>query len=184
MASIKALLDLSLVKLEDDSLDEVKKAIIDAREYTKESMREIRCSILGLFSSGLESNSISEAIKSLIIKFESLGVHIDLSIDDPEQYRKWNINFTTTVYRLCQEALTNSVRHGKAKNISIIFRTFNEIVRISIIDDGCGCQTINKGFGLSGMEQRVKKLNGKILFSSDGVKSFNIFVEIPIKELI
>jgi signal transduction histidine kinase len=183
MTSIKALLDLSLVELNNNSLGEVRKVINDAREFTKEGMGELRRSILGLSSSGLESDSIIDAIKSLIIKFESLGVHIDFSVDEPELYREKQISFSATVYRLCQEALTNSVKHGKAKNISIIIRTINELVRISIIDDGCGCKDINKGFGLSGMEQRVKNLNGKILLGSDGVKGFNIHIEIPVKEL-
>jgi serine/threonine protein kinase/signal transduction histidine kinase len=183
MTSIKALLDLSLVQLSGGSLDEIAKVIQDAREFTKDCMVEMRRSILSLSSSGLESNSMIDAIKSLIIKYESLGVHVDLSTDEPEQYRK-NINFSVAVYRLCQEALTNSVRHGKAKNISIIIRTIQDIIRISIVDDGCGCQNIYKGFGLSGMEQRVKKLNGEMLFGSDGIKGFYIHAEIPIKELI
>lgn len=183
MTSIKALLDLSLIELNNNSLGEVRKVINDAREFTKEGMGELRRSILGLSSSGLESDSIIDAIKSLIIKFESLGVHIDFSVDEPEQYREKRISFSTTVYRLCQEALTNSVKHGKAKNISIIIRTINDLVRISIIDDGCGCKDIHKGFGLSGMEKRVKNLNGKILLGSDGVKGFNIHIEIPVKEL-
>jgi len=183
MTSIKSLLDLSLVELNNGGLDEAIKVINDAREFTKEGMGELRRSILGLSSSGLESSSIIDAIKSLIIKFESLGVHIDLSIDEPKHYREKNISFSATIYRLCQEALTNSIRHGKAKNISIIIRTINDTVRISIIDDGCGCKDINKGFGLLGMEQRIKNLNGKILFISDGVSGFNIHVEIPIKEL-
>jgi signal transduction histidine kinase/tRNA A-37 threonylcarbamoyl transferase component Bud32 len=183
MTSIKALLDLSLVELNSGSLDEAAKVINDAREFTKEGMRELRCSVLGLSSSGLESNSMIDAIKSLIIKYESLGVHVDLSTDEPEQYRR-NINFSVAVYRLCQEAMTNSVRHGKAKNISIIIRTIQDIIRISIVDDGCGCQNIHKGFGLSGMKQRVKKLNGELLFGSDGIKGFYIHAEIPKKELI
>lgn len=182
MTSIKALLDLSLVQLNHRRWGEAKKVIQDARELTKEGMGELRRSILGLSSSGLESDSIIDAIRSLIIKFESLGVHVDLSVDEPEQYRERSVSFSTAIYRLCQEALTNSVRHGKAKNISIIIRTINEMVRISIIDDGCGCKMIHKGFGLSGMEQRVKNLNGKILLGSDGVKGFNIHVEIPVKE--
>jgi predicted ATPase/tRNA A-37 threonylcarbamoyl transferase component Bud32 len=182
MTSIKALLDLSLVQLDGGSLDEIAKVILDAREFTKDCMLELRRSILSLSSSGLESNSMIDAIKSLIIKYESLGVHVDLSADESEQYHR-NINFSVTVYRLCQEALTNSVRHGKAKNISIIIRIIQDVIRISIVDDGCGCKNIHKGFGLSGMEQRVKNLNGEILFGSDGIKGFYIHAEIPVKEI-
>jgi serine/threonine protein kinase/signal transduction histidine kinase len=181
MTSIKALLDLSLVELNNSNFMEVRKGLHDALEFTKEGIGELRRSILGLSSPDLESNGFIDAVKSLIIKFESLGVHIDFSVDDPDQYRSKNINFSITVYRLCQEALTNAVRHGKAKNISIIIRTLHETVRISIIDDGCGCKSIHKGFGLAGMEQRVKNLNGKLLLVSDGEQGFNIHVEIPVE---
>jgi Signal transduction histidine kinase len=53
-------------------------------------------------------------------------------------------------------------------------------INLVIIDDGCGCGEITKGFGLSGMEQRVKELDGKISFASDGESGFIICVEIPL----
>ena len=45
----------------------------------------------------------------------------------------------------------------KAENISIILRAVDGVYRISIIDDGCGCKKINKGFGLLGIEERINK---------------------------
>jgi signal transduction histidine kinase len=56
----------------------------------------------------------------------------------------------------------------------------NTSVKIYIFDDGIGCKTIKKGFGLTGMESRVKELNGSVEFGSDGEKGFNIFVDIPL----
>jgi hypothetical protein len=62
------------------------------------------------------------------------------------------------VYRVYQEALTNSLRHGKAQNVSIIIRLSNHRIATSILDDGCGCDTLQKGLGLTSMEQRVKSV--------------------------
>ncbi|TCL70734.1 histidine kinase/DNA gyrase B/HSP90-like ATPase [Hydrogenispora ethanolica] len=68
------------------------------------------------------------------------------------------------LYKICQEALTNAVRHGEARNVTIILKEAGRLIRLIIIDDGHGCREIKKGAGLSGMEQRVKTLNGEILF--------------------
>jgi signal transduction histidine kinase len=87
------------------------------------------------------------------------------------------------LYRLCQEAITNSTRHGKAKNTNIILKFSEDKIRLFIFDDGCGCQNIKKGFGLSGMEQRIHNIHGSIVYGSDGESGFNIRVELPLKPL-
>lgn len=182
MTAIKSLLDLSLVKLNNRDLEEAKKSITDSREFAKEGMGELRRSILGLSASGVKTDRVVSTIKSLIPKFESLGVQIDLNVEGPGINRKEERELLTDIYGICREALTNSVRHGKAENISIILRAADGVYRISIIDDGCGCKKIDKGFGLLGIEERINKLNGRFLFGSDGVKGFYFHMEIPVKE--
>jgi signal transduction histidine kinase len=90
------------------------------------------------------------------------------------------IVYSKVIFRVCQEALTNSLRHGKAKNVNIILRSSGNKLSLFIFDDGCGCSQIKKGFGLSGMEQRVKDLGGTLVFGSDGESGFNIRMEIPL----
>ena len=112
-----------------------------------------------------------------------MGVQIDL--DAGARYRPEGRE--RTVDRdlwICREVLTNAIRHGKAENISIILRAVDGVYRISIIDDGCGCKKINKGFGLLGIEERINKLNGRLLFGSDGVKGFYFHMEIPAKGVL
>lgn len=87
--------------------------------------------------------------------------------------------YAGVIYRICQEALTNSIRHGKARNISIVLRFSISMIKILIIDDGVGCSELHEGFGLSGMKQRIKELNGKIEYGSGGENGFSIFAEIP-----
>lgn len=182
MTAIKALLDLSLVKLAARDLEEAKKSIMDARRFVKEGMGELRRSLLGLSATYVKTDSVASTIKSLIRKFGSLGVQIDLDAGGPGIDRKEEQELLADIYGICREVLTNSVRHGKAENISIILRAVDGVYRISILDDGCGCKKINKGFGLLGIEERVKKLNGRLLFGSDGVKGFYFHMEIPVKE--
>lgn len=55
-----------------------------------------------------------------------------------------------------------------------------EVISLYIIDDGIGCKEIKKNMGLKCMEERVQESGGKISYSSDGEKGFNIHIEIPL----
>ena len=66
------------------------------------------------------------------------------------------------------EAVSNSMKYAKCKNIKIIIKAMNKMVRCQIIDDGNGCNSIDEGMGLSGMRQRIRMVSGTIDFETDG----------------
>jgi two-component system, NarL family, sensor histidine kinase UhpB len=71
-----------------------------------------------------------------------------------------------TIYRLIQEALTNSSKHSGATRIDIGVSRGEEVV-LTVADDGCGMDTKQRspGFGLGGMRERVAMMGG--IFSVD-----------------
>jgi signal transduction histidine kinase len=89
---------------------------------------------------------------------------------------------TEGIFRLCQESITNSIRHGKAKHSHIIIRYEKHQVQVFVIDDGQGCSTIKPNYGLSGIEARIKALKGEVSFGSDGERGFHIHANIPVKQ--
>ena len=93
---------------------------------------------------------------------------------------KEGINYSDTFLRVCKESLTNSLKHRKASHISVFIEFTPVLTKIFIIDNGIGCLEIKKGMGLSGMEQRIAKINGNIVYGSDGEKGFSIHIEIPV----
>jgi signal transduction histidine kinase len=88
----------------------------------------------------------------------------------------------TTLYKNTREALTNSARHGHAKNIDLSLEYQPEKIIYTIEDDGAGTKSLKKGFGLNGMEERIELVGGSIEYSSD--KGFRITMVIPRKELM
>ena len=116
---------------------------------------------------------------------------IDNMIEDFKKNTKININFKITgqyydlypsaqltIYKNIQEAITNSVRHGRATYIDITLSYFFDRVELSIKDNGTGCKEIIKGMGISGMEERVKLLGGKLKITTDN--NFKIETIIPV----
>jgi two-component system sensor histidine kinase UhpB len=71
-----------------------------------------------------------------------------------------------TIYRCVQEALTNAIRHAQAKSIGVTLDEAREEdaaarIELAIEDDGRGIDPQRPaGFGLRGMQERVRALGG------------------------
>jgi signal transduction histidine kinase/ligand-binding sensor domain-containing protein len=68
------------------------------------------------------------------------------------------------VYRICREAVANSLSHSKATIIEVVLEHSPDRFRVAIRDNGCGvnADTLRSGraghWGLSGMKERANKI--------------------------
>jgi signal transduction histidine kinase len=121
----------------------------------------------------------STALNNLIEKFKNdTGVNVYLNtLGIP--YKLFP-SIETALYRNIQEAMTNSVRHGMSKNIymDLIYKpgTFELVIK----DDGIGAGKYKKGFGISGMEERLSLIGGKMTIEAEN--GFEITMIIPVGE--
>ena len=80
------------------------------------------------------------------------------------------------IFRILQELINNSLRHGKATQISILFDTFNTVDTCIYSDNGIGFnynKKVNqKGLGMKNIESRVNFLNGNLSITSQDNKGF------------
>jgi len=175
------LIKASQITLENNP-EETGKKLTVAIDIIKSGLKELKSSIVGMTHKEICANDFIIILNRLIYEARATGIVVELSIDG--DYGRCNELYTGVIYRVCQEAITNSIRHGKAKSISIVLSFNMNMVKILIIDDGSGCIELNEGFGLSGMKQRIKDLNGKVEYGSDGENGFSIFVEIPFENTL
>lgn len=106
-----------------------------------------------------------KAIQVLVNEFsENTGTTIEVTVKG-KAAQKYDIG--TALYHILQEGMTNAVRHGKATNIWIELNYNDDIVKFSIKDNGVGVYSINEGFGMKGIRERVKALNGSVDFKSE-----------------
>ncbi|MBN2222367.1 MAG: hypothetical protein JW708_09170, partial [Vallitaleaceae bacterium] len=139
------------------SVEEAQEKLSGIKELLMNGLTDLQNSLEGK-NLDLGNTSLIRALHSL----ENKAIELDLLI----QGKPYELNSkqTETIYRLCQEAMTNSIRHGEAHTLHIIARYQSESVELFLIDDGCGCKVINKNLGLLGMEKRVHSLGGTIEF--------------------
>lgn len=72
------------------------------------------------------------------------------------------------IYRIIQEAINNSLRHGRSSAISVFLERRPGRIRIAVLDDGIGFDAtkIRTGSGLLNMRARTEALNGRLRFRS------------------
>jgi signal transduction histidine kinase len=85
------------------------------------------------------------------------------------------------IYRVVQEALNNATRHSGAKRARVELDWDGSKITVSISDDGQGFDSGRvRGLGLLGMEERVRRLGGKVTIHSRPREGTNIRVELPV----
>jgi signal transduction histidine kinase len=147
----------------------------EALRIANEGLSEVRRSLIGLMPENL--GGLKNALLSLVSDFQTAGMEIEFFMDEFGNHL--NSIYHDVVYRICQESLTNSLRHGNATQVNMMITFDEHLLKLVIVDDGCGCVNLAKGLGLHGMEQRIKMLNGNIKFNYSE-KGFGIQVEIPV----
>jgi signal transduction histidine kinase len=69
------------------------------------------------------------------------------------------------LFRIVQEAISNSIKHGKAEEINISMHYLTDAFKMNIQDNGCGFdskENFSSGIGLLNMRQRIQLIKGNI----------------------
>ena len=66
------------------------------------------------------------------------------------------------IFRICQEAVTNCIKHSNANRLDILLAESADCYRLAITDNGRNWEKIDYGFGLKTVCSRVNELNGLV----------------------
>jgi two-component system CheB/CheR fusion protein len=75
------------------------------------------------------------------------------------------VTVATNLYRIAQEAITNAIKHGKARIITIALTGGAEALTLRVDNDGLAFpagKTPGKGMGLSIMRYRAEMIEGSL----------------------
>ncbi len=127
-------------------------------------------------------NSMSEIIWSINPKYESLqllfgkiqefaidtlesqGINVDFNVDEIPTSIKLSPEDRRHYYLILKEAINNTAKYSKAKNVSLSLEIKPKHFITSIMDDGIGFDPllISKGNGLKNIEARANLLGGEL----------------------
>ncbi len=128
---------------------------------------------------------LKACLDDLIQHWAERNTDLNLTIDCDDCVDSIDKTIAIHIFRVIQECLTNVIRHAQANAVTIRFDIIEQPfaqLHLSICDNGKGCDlTANQpGFGLLGMKERIKSLNGEISFTSMPMQGMTIDVKIPL----
>jgi signal transduction histidine kinase len=92
-------------------------------------------------------------------------------------------DITLCLFRIAQETLRNAVKHSQATHVRVHVQMSTGVVRLTVIDDGCGFDTRSpafaEGLGFVGMRERLRIVGGDLEISSQRGQGTRIEVTIP-----
>jgi two-component system sensor histidine kinase UhpB len=86
-----------------------------------------------------------------------------------------------TLYRIVQESLSNAVRHGAPSRVGIAIVRNGETARVEVVNDGAQeAGVATRGFGLTGMAERVKAAGGTLSAGPMADGGWRVAAQLPL----
>jgi signal transduction histidine kinase len=151
-----------------EGLDRVSAGFLQALDELRELARGIHPAILA-------ETGLGPALRALARR-SAVPVELDLRVEDrfPERVE-------VTVYYVVSEALTNAAKHASATVVHVDLDARDDLVRLTIRDDGVGGADPLRGSGLLGMRDRVEATGGRIAIHSPVSEGTELLVELPLR---
>ena len=174
--------------LDREAVDpEVKTKLANPLDYVLSladaGLTEMRALIFELRPDALEKEGLVAALKR---QAETLRVRHDLEVEtdlctEPDV----PINAKETLYRIAQEALNNAVQHARAQRIEVRRHHHDQVLCLSVEDDGVGFDPEKRypgHLGLKSMQERAAQRGGTLTIESTPGEGSRVQVEIPAPE--
>lgn len=162
---------------------EAEQRIDQVRAALNETIRDLRGFITGLEPETFKQRTFAQAVGALVEFLESTGsVDVRVSIDEPLA-EMLPTTVRTDALQIIREAVSNSLRHGQAAEVTISLTRIDGRAHLVITDDGSGFDPAEArpgGQGLANMAERARESEAEYLLESARGKGTRIVVKFPI----
>lgn len=159
--------------------------LLNAPNLTEAETSEITENIISLTTKALENSrkiahnllppvfekfGLNAAVQELCEEFESSKA-VKTYYTNEIDFEDRGIDRNLHIFRILQELMNNSLRHGKATDIWIAFKNIDGINTCNYKDNGIGFDSKKaenqKGLGMKNIESRISFLDGTIKINSE-----------------
>jgi signal transduction histidine kinase len=155
-----------------------------ALSMVRHSLAEARRSVMNLRSTALEGGGLPGALAETARQLVA-DKPIELTVQTTGESRSLGTDLEENLLRFGQEAITNAVKHAQASRIQIEIAYRDGKVLVSVRDNGRGfdpqsAELVNGAhFGLLGMRERAKQMDGQLRIQSAPGTGTEVTVEVP-----
>lgn len=185
---------LALMKVQISDLEsapreqsrELDSAMLDLQSRIDSAISSVRRVAFSVRPVALEGRNLGAAIEALASQYRA-GSRLSVLCHLRAKTELFSQAASASIYRIVQEALTNTARHACARHASVELYRFRNAYILRIQDDGIGAppnvQPGTHSLGLRGMRERVRLLGGKIRLETSPGNGFTIAIQLPVKSV-
>jgi PAS domain S-box-containing protein len=166
----------------DDVVVERLGGMISLIDETIKTVRRISSELRPVMLDDLGLVSALEWQASEFQKNTGIRTRFSSSFEDDEALER---NVATNIFRVYQEALTNIARHAEATEVNSYLEIKNEILQLTISDNGVGFDPEDvrkkKSLGIVGMKERARMFDGHLVFAPNEPSGSVVVLNIPLK---
>ena len=180
LAGIEMLSQVLAKKLKPVSKNGAARAA-DIARAVREAISQTRLLARGLSPVTLESEGLMSALAELALNTEAMfGVRCRFDFAEPVQFDDHTV--ATHLFRIAQEAVSNAIKHGKAKQLIIQLRDEPHQLALRVTDDGVGFPPHfagANGMGLRIMQNRIGMVGGNLTIERNPDGGTNVIFTAP-----
>ena len=179
---------ISLKVLEEALVSEdARQHVEETRSLVHQTLRAIRNLSIDLRPSALDDLGLLPALRWYIKEYQQ-KCKIEVEFSAANFKERLPSELETALYRIVQEALTNTAKYAQATKVRISVTEDGDSVTATIRDNGQGfdAQTILKlpwqerGLGLAGMHERAALLDGSLIITTEPGGGTTIEATLPL----
>ena len=152
--------------------------IESATHLSSEALIDVRNSVFALRQDSIDIKPLAERLTIIAESSSSKGQNV--IVKRFGESREISPKVDLTLYRAGQEMINNAVKHSQASEIILTLDyTDRSYILITSQDNGIGSKKIHQGFGLLGINERVRLLNGEVEIRTSQGEGFMLKIKIP-----
>ncbi|MGI5241720.1 DUF4118 domain-containing protein [Dactylosporangium sp. CA-139066] len=165
-----SLVQASLLPEQEQARAELSNAVRCLNDVV-DNMRELS---RGIHPTLLAAGGLQPAIRSLARKSP---IPVELDTDAGERLPSV---VEIAAYHVVSEALTNTAKHAHASVVHVQAATRDNVLRVSVRDDGVGGADPGRGSGITALRDRVEALGGQLTITSPANGGTSLQATIPV----
>ena len=175
-------LTLESVQKKNTLAPELKQRVDQCMTELRRLNQEVRSYLQDLEPARLNSQTFTGAVTGMLAAFGGEdGVRIEQRFDE-EAVALIPFHQTADVMNILREAVSNALRHGQARTISLLAGRSDQEVALAVQDDGHGfvANPNGAGHGLANMQARATALGGSLRVESTPGKGTRVLLNLPV----
>jgi signal transduction histidine kinase len=154
------------------------KMIESATHLSSEALIDVRNSVFALRQDSIDIKPLGERLTIIAESSSSKKQRVIVKIIG--ETREISPKVDLTLYRAGQEMINNAVKHSQANEVILTLDyTDRNNILLTSQDNGIGNNPIHQGFGLLGINERVRLLNGEVDIRASQGEGFMLKIKIP-----